>query len=248
MDLLSMRGRRIKFVFFVLALFSTLRSYAGTVRTIGVGKESMAPIYLKLGKSTVLRFPDKPRKVVVGNQNYYALEFIENDLAIQPLGAVSTNLFVYTESRTYGFILTPGDHYDDLVFVRWGQSQERTAPRQLATQSKMSHPNLLFKVGKILKVTIETVKTQASLDVHLVDCSVENIGTKELEISKLEIRATRQEKLLAKQDTVIEKEKLKPGEKSKVRLVLRFDQKSDFSLEGKLGDQVGKVILSNKFL
>lgn len=218
------------------------------MRTIGVNNDSMAPIYLRLGKSTVLRFPDKPRKVVVGNQNYYSLEFIENDLAIQPLGAVSTNLFVYTERRTYGFILTPGERYDDLVFVRWKSDFERMPSKEAAAPAKESRPELSFKIGKILKFTVDKVKTQAALGLHLIDGFLENVGKAEIPLSEFSLRAVRLGKALDKQELVTEREKLKPGEKTKVRLVLKLDQKADFTLEGKNKGDSGKVILGRKFL
>lgn len=218
------------------------------MRTIGVNNNSMAPIFLRLGKSTVLRFSDKPRKVVVGNQNYYSLEFIENDLAIQPLGAVSTNLFVYTERRTYGFLLTPGERYDDLVFVRWKSDIERTQPKEAAMPAKESRPGLSFKIGKALTVTIEKVKAQTSFGLHLIDGTLENIGKTETALSGFSLRAVRQGKALGKQDVVTEKERLKPGEKCKVRIVLKLDQKTDLTLEAKFGNDSGKVILGRKFL
>lgn len=243
-----MKGRRISTLLLGFALLLPFVAQAGSVRTIGVNNDSMAPIYLRLGKSTVLRFPDKPRKVVVGNQNYYGLEFIENDLAIQPLGAVSTNLFVYTERRTYGFILTPGERYDDLVFVRWKSDFERAQPKEVASQVKESSPGLSLKVGKTLKVTIAKVTVQAPLGLHLIDGMVENLGKTEIALSGFSLRAVRQGKTLDKQEIVTEKERLKSGEKSKVRLVLRLEQKTDFTLEVKLGSDSGKIILGRKFL
>lgn len=231
-----------------LVCFLSFDAEAGTVRTVGVGSDSMAPIYLKLGKSTILRFSDKPRKVVVGNQNYYGLEFIENDLAIQPLGSVATNLFVYTESRTYGFLLTPGERYDDLVFVRWGSIRGSAKTSDESPSPKESRPGLSLKIGKLLKITVEKIKVQPSLGLHLVDCVLENTGKDELQLSKLTLQTLRQGKALEKQDMVLEKDKLKPNEKSKARLVLKFDQKADFTLEGKFGNDVGKIIVSHKFL
>lgn len=209
----------------------------------------MTPIYLRLGKSTVLRFTDKPRKVVIGNQNYYGLEFIENDLAIQPLGSVATNLFVYTESRTYGFLLTPSERYDDLVFVRWKSPGEKILTRDHAPPPpKESRPGLAFKIGKSLKMRIDAVKTQASLELHLIDCTVENVGRAEVALSGVTLQAVRLGARLEKQEVVFEKEKIKPKEKSKARLVLKLDKKADFTIEGKLGSESGKVILRRRFL
>ena len=94
---------------------------ASSIRTVQVNDRKMQLIYLKMGRATVLRFTSKPKKVVIGNQNYYAVEFIDNDLTIQPQGKVETNLFVYTPYRTYGFILSvcSSCRADDLVFVKW---------------------------------------------------------------------------------------------------------------------------------
>ena len=105
-----------------LFLFCSL-ALAGRVRDIHSNDRKMNPIYLSMGQSTVLRFEERPRKAVIGNRNYYNLEFVvgSKDITIQPLAQVSTNLFIYTKNKTYGFILRPRSHgpYDDLVNVYW---------------------------------------------------------------------------------------------------------------------------------
>src|ERR1700722_5736196 len=107
----------------LIALFSLAikMAKAGSVRTIYVDSKTMSPIHLKLGESTLLRFNEKPKKVVIGNANYFNVEFVESDVTIQPLGRNSTNLFVYCEDHTYGFLLNVGPQggYDDLVLVKW---------------------------------------------------------------------------------------------------------------------------------
>ena len=114
---------------FILAwvlLCLPMMAMASGIRTVQVNAKKMQLIYLKMGRATVLRFTAKPKKVVIGNQNYYAVEFIDNDLTIQPLGKVETNLFVYTPYRTYGFILRvcSSCRSDDLVFVKWKSSYQ----------------------------------------------------------------------------------------------------------------------------
>ena len=75
-------------------LLSPLSTFAGSIRTIHMNADKMKKIQLRMGQSTILRFSDKPQKIVVGNQNYYSAEFIGNDVTIQPLGKFNTNLFV----------------------------------------------------------------------------------------------------------------------------------------------------------
>ena len=111
----------MRFIFAWVLLCLPVAAWASGIRTVQVNAKKMQIIYLKMGRATVLRFTSKPKKVVIGNQNYYAVEFIDNDLTLQPQGKVETNLFVYTPYRTYGFILRvcSSCRSDDLVFVKW---------------------------------------------------------------------------------------------------------------------------------
>lgn len=208
----------------------------------------MATVFLKMGKSTVLRFAEKPTRVVIGNQNYYGLEFIENDVAIQPLGSVGTNLFVYTQHHTYGFLLTPGDRYDDLVFVRWKYVQAKRKDTASPPTGKSSKPMSTFLVGKWIKVTVTKIQGPSTFGLHIIDLKVENSGKSELDISALELKAKREGIELGNQSTAIEKISLKPGEETKARIVLKVESKSDFSIEGKTKSFSGKTILKRKFL
>jgi hypothetical protein len=211
------------------------------VRRVEVNSSSMAPIFLRMGKSTVLRFGEKPKKVVVGNQNYYGLEFIDNDVAIQPLGAVGTNLFVYTENHTYGFLLTPGERYDDLVFVSW--KYRATEPPPVAK----ALPSLAFELGHDFRVSVGKIQPSA-FGPHLIDCWLENVSKRELNLAGLTIRATRGGKVMDGQSMVIEKEKLKPGEKTKARVLVKLGNREAFTLEGKFGNAGGKIAIGQKYL
>lgn len=244
MALSSTRGRRIKLV--LLALLFSGNLFASTVRQVAVNNDSMTPIYLKMGKSTVLRFVEKPKKVVIGNQNYYGLEFIENDLAIQPFGAVGTNLFVYSEHHTYGFLLTPGERYDDLVFVRWKYpGGEKKSEKQSST--KTTTPNITFRVGD-LKIIVRKIQGPSTFGLHIVDLLIENSAKTETSIATLDLLASRSGKALENQSIVIEKDKLKTHEKAKARIIIKLDSKTDFTIGAQIGKAAGKIIVGRKFL
>ena len=103
-------------------LLPVLSSFAkNDIREVEANDRVMKTIHLTLGRSTILRFSDRPVKVVAGNSNYFNVEYIGNDLTIQPLANVETNLFVYTQNKlNYGFHLKVGGsaEYDDVVIVR----------------------------------------------------------------------------------------------------------------------------------
>lgn len=243
-----MRGLRIRIVALGLALLVSSDLFASNVRTVAVNNDAMASVFLKMGKSTVLRFIEKPKKVVVGNQNYYGLEFIENDVAIQPIGAVGTNLFVYTEHHTYGFLLTPGERYDDLVFVLWKYPQvgKTDGPRPAAV--KVVSPKLSFMVGDGLKIHVDKIQGPSTFGLHLIDCTIENVSKSELDISGMDLRATRGGKALENQSVVIERDKLQVHQSAKARIVLKLGAKEDFFVEGKIRSASGKTVIGRKNL
>lgn len=95
----------LSFVFFA----SNLLARQGVLE-IETNDRLMKVVNLTLGRSTVLSFDDKPVKVVLGNSNYFNVEFIGNDLTIQPLANIETNLFVYTQKQLkYGFLIKAGN-------------------------------------------------------------------------------------------------------------------------------------------
>ena len=52
---------------FCLVFLKFTELQAGTVRTVYSDGVTMLPVSLRMGQSTVLRFSEKPKKVVLGN-------------------------------------------------------------------------------------------------------------------------------------------------------------------------------------
>ena len=56
---------------------------------------------------TVLDFPIKPTKVILGRKNSFGIEYVESDLAVSPLGpGARSHLYVYLEGRRFTFDLS----------------------------------------------------------------------------------------------------------------------------------------------
>ena len=93
--------------------------HAKEARTVKLDDKKVAQIFVRVGRSTVLNFPVKPSKVVLGNTGAFSVQYIENDLAISPLSlGASSNLFVYLQGRRFGFDLVPSTQSDEIVIVR----------------------------------------------------------------------------------------------------------------------------------
>ena len=204
--------------------FLPITSFAGRVRTLPANSQEMSTIHLMTGRSTVLRFSSPPKKVVVGNQNYFSIEFIDSDVTLQPLANTTSNLFVYGDGFNYGFILKVdgASDYDDLVFVRnkvssvnfsaTGKTGTKTVPKKdirfLLLPDKKSNINI---EGGPFKWN-DSIKTFFA-DVFIFSKNVEPISTKSI---KIQLLSGNQD--LTSIKAVFEKDQLLPKSKGRVRI------------------------------
>lgn len=248
-----MKARKTsELVFLILGLVALCHiALANGVRTVVVKPNSIEPIYLSMGKSTVLRFRDHPRKIVIGNQNYFGVEFIENDVALQPLGQIKTNMFVYTENKTYGFYLIVGQgRSDDLAKIEW-QPLEQKASESRKPMTPMTSLKAIngisVKLNCGLRLSPFSIQYSPDHRMYVLDFFLENTSLKEVNISNTSLMITKDKLSLSKQILVKEIEKLKPKEKSKVRLFFALESKSDLRVILSNTNEKTDFILSKKY-
>lgn len=93
--------------------------FGAQARTVYLSETNIASVRVVPGRSTILSFPVKPNKVILGNQGLFAVEYVENDLAIAALRSEArSNLFVYMEGRRFAFDLKTSSQGDEIVLVR----------------------------------------------------------------------------------------------------------------------------------
>ena len=166
-----------------VALLSWVFSVVAAVRELEVDDKSMHPIWLKMGKSGVIRFPEKPQQIVVGNKNYFNIEFIGSDLAIQPQRELTTNLFVYGNKRVYGFLLIPALNgpYDDLVKVRWKRPQSPSEPSPIRL-------NMNVLTVERIKMAVEKIFKVGTGRLYGVDVTLKNTAESDIFLDGIEIK------------------------------------------------------------
>ncbi len=234
------------FILLVCSSLISVSAFAGKIRTIEVSSKRMEPIYLKLGQSTVLRFRETPKKVVVGNQNYFNVEFIGNDITVQPQGAVKTNLFVYGEYHTFGFILNAGSYslYDDLVNVRWKSPRLRMKKKR-----KLSQKNVRKKISLKSKIICETKSiTEIRPNVYVLDFKIINQGKREVKIKDIDLFLTRSKVKLPNQRLIFSSDKVEKGLGIEGRIFFKLVKKEGFSLHLLNSSESLKTIISRHFL
>lgn len=103
--------------FLILCLVSKV-AYSQRIKEFEIKKDAIIVVHTSTGYTTLLSFPTKPTRVVVGDQDSFRIEFVGNNLAIKPLvSGVKTNLFVFTRDEQYQCTLISGspDHIQYLV-------------------------------------------------------------------------------------------------------------------------------------
>jgi hypothetical protein len=238
---------------FCIGFFSLYELQAGTVRTVYSDSMTILPVNLRMGQSTVLRFIEKPKKMVLGNSNNYSVEFIDNDLAIQPLGAVTTNLFVYGIKNVYGFILKTNQSadYDDLVQVNLKENKLNSQTKMTVMPSpfkETSRPKLTFRVGNELRGTLSRIQRFDGKDFYLMDFLFENTSKTEIDLSKIEIFLSRGKFKFSPQEFVLREIKLKKGEFTSARVFVSIDKKTDASLDVKFNGISSRQIILGRLL
>ncbi len=222
-----------------VCLFSA--SAFARVRTIEMDADGMKTITLAMGRSTVLQFTDTPKKIVSGNSNYFNIEFTGNDVTIQPLSQVSSNLFIYSGHRRFGFLLRVCNCkvYDDLVKVYWKYPKN---PRPKKKSVDIKFPKLSFHAGSS-EVFVSNVFYHKFNDVYVVDGSF--ILPKGVKKPKSEdFWATRGGKRLTVLEVVFSDEtKFEKYRNFKFRLFLKLVKPVDFTLRARIKEKMGTAII-----
>lgn len=90
-------------------IFSYSKICLAKVRTVEVVSDQVVTVRTSLGIATIIQVPDRPNSVVVGDQDAFKVEYLDQAITIKPLtmGAKS-NLYVYTDWKRYNVELVSG--------------------------------------------------------------------------------------------------------------------------------------------
>ena len=79
------------------------------VRRASVAQDQIETVRTALGIATIIQVPDRPNSVVVGDQEAFKVEYLDQAVTIKPLhSAAKSNLYIYTDWRRYNVQLVTG--------------------------------------------------------------------------------------------------------------------------------------------
>lgn len=244
--------KAILLVLFIFCCISFISLSLAKVRTAYLNDKKMEKVTLNMGKSTVLRFMEKPKKIVIGNQNYFNVEFINNDVTLQPQGIVNTNLFVYCENNTYGFVInvTAGGYCDDLVKIKW-KPETRGILRQSSKIKKvfrLKKVEVIVQFDGLLKILIDSIWFNKKRNLYLMDLILKNEAQKSIKLSEIKLNLKKEGKRILKQFHVCKSEEVAPQEAVRIRMFTRLEKKKKFSIDIEYQGKKKTVTIQKKYL
>ena len=79
------------------------------VRRVAVQGDQIVTVTTSLGIATIIQVPDRPNSVVVGDQDSFKVEYLDQAITIKPLsGGAKSNLYIYTDWRRFNVALISG--------------------------------------------------------------------------------------------------------------------------------------------
>jgi hypothetical protein len=196
------------------------------VREIHTNDREMKVIRLAMGRSTVLSFTERPIKVVAGNSNYFNVEFVGNDVTLQPLANVESNMFIYTQSKSkFGFHLKVGSvsRYDDLVYVRFkGDTPISNHGAPLMSNRKKLEPFFLA-IGN-LQVFATNLFQLGSTKTFVLDFILKNKEDKILKLREVQVFVSKNKERIKGQTVVFEKDSILMHDQSRGRIFFSADK------------------------
>lgn len=93
---------------FVLAMTISTQAQA-RVRHVEVQNDQIVTVRISLGIATIIQVPDRPNSVVVGDQESFKVEYLDEAITIKPLSSgARSNLYVYTDWKRFNIELISG--------------------------------------------------------------------------------------------------------------------------------------------
>ena len=145
------------FLWILLAAFPIASIASERVRHVFVQKDQIITVRSAIGIATIIQVPDRPNSVVVGDQNAFKVEYLDQAITIKPLreGAKS-NLYVYTDWRRYNVqLITAGESSADYVVYLDGQKEKlkevKSTIQWLNISNEVTDGSLTLKLKRISK-------------------------------------------------------------------------------------------------
>jgi hypothetical protein len=101
---------KTKLITLIALSFFTWKSEAAVrVRRVPVQGDQIVTVRTSIGIATIIQVPDRPNSVVVGDQDSFKVEYLDQAITIKPItGGAKSNLYIYTDWKRFNVELISG--------------------------------------------------------------------------------------------------------------------------------------------
>lgn len=93
----------------VFSLLTVNSNAAQRVRRVPVQGDQIVTVRTSIGIATIIQVPDRPNSVVVGDQDSFKVEYLDQAITIKPLShGAKSNLYIYTDWKRFNVELVSG--------------------------------------------------------------------------------------------------------------------------------------------
>lgn len=102
---------KVKLILLMTFYLTAMTSEANQrVRRVSVLGDQIVTVKTSLGIATIIQVPDRPNSVVVGDQDSFKVEYLDQAITIKPLSnGAKSNLYIYTDWRRFNVALISGN-------------------------------------------------------------------------------------------------------------------------------------------
>jgi len=150
------------FIIIFLSLLSIKNGHTSTkVRHVVVRGDQIITVRTAVGIATIIQVPDRPNSVVVGDQESFKVEYLDQAITIKPLSnSAKTNLYIYTDWKRFNVELVSGKNTisDYVVYLENPKELPDKNPSKkeqiswMYYKKEMSNDELTFETKKVAKV------------------------------------------------------------------------------------------------
>lgn len=145
---------KTKLMIILAGLFATNQLFAGQkVRRVSVMPDQIVTVKTSVGIATIIQVPDRPNSVVVGDQDSFKVEYLDQAITIKPLSSkAKTNLYIYTDWRRFNVELVSGPENlsDYVVYLDIPKEKAVTVTKEVKAISWMNVRKTLANDGLTL--------------------------------------------------------------------------------------------------
>lgn len=136
----------------IFAILFINTAWASRVKHVEVKNDEIVAVRTSIGIATIIQVPDRPNSVVVGDQDSFKVEYLDQAITIKPLvGGARSNLYVYTDYRRFNIELVTGPQAiaDYVVYLKQPKTKRQESVAWRKFSNSLTNDEIKLEVKRV---------------------------------------------------------------------------------------------------